>query len=997
MTRRLFAVVLSVVFAFLAQSCKGDSITSGDLVNDETTLQRIRDSLLEASGRITYTVQVVDGGKAAFNPALRAEPTSTEVVEVSTDVGVAGVEVRTTQLGVIVTATTDGEGFAVFNDMRVGKVAVNVNGGANFTAVSFTAELTPVALDVEFDDVIVGIQQAHNRHAATRIPVFPLTGSGTTNVSGIVTFDSDLNNAGPETVPNGFVVGATIDVDNTFVAKYINTDGEDGTGEVISVTYGDAIATTATAAGAYSLTLPATADGLRMTLQLGDLAANQTLLQPTVNGADVFGQQTIRTTWTQSGAVTPSTIPSVRPAFITFAAPSGTGINQPPEIAAVASAVISNGRIISVNITNAGAGYTQAPVVTLNSNTGTGATATAVVTGGRLSAITVTAAGSGYQDVTVVLTSSGVNATAVADVAFEVTQINVGAPGSDFLTAPTVSITGGGGSGATATASILRYLNSFIVTNAGQDFTQVPTVQITGGGGSGATGTVVLTTGNVRSITVPANANSFFTVAPPVVIGGDGAGATATATLQTSGRIAAVGMGAAGAGYTSAPTVSFTGGGGTGAIAFATVAGGAVTGITMVNKGTGYTSAPTVSITGGGGAGATATATVESRVDFVTITAGGAGYTNATTGASITFNGGNIAGTVVLLNRSIAAVNVGAIGSNYTSVPTVTIVGDGINAAVTADMRFRVAAITVTNRGSGYKTVPTVTVTGDGTGATATAVLDNGILTGITITNGGSGYTAAPNMILSAGGPPEEQAVVTASVAGGAVTGASIVTPGRRYASAPTVTIATFTAAGAATGNFASGTVVAINVTNPGRGYKGVPVIELVSLTGTGATAVAVLDAQGRIDHIDVTAAGSNYATAPTVNIIVPNAAIRARGDVVVNALGHVTGVNVTAAGSGYSTIPTATITASVTGVGSGATVEVRIGNGAVTSVVVTNGGSGYLGKNTPGNFFPISAATIPGLGYRYSQSTGASLMLRSGVPVVNDVYLGTGKRSIEQ
>ena len=198
-----------------------------------------------------------------------------------------------------------------------------------------------------------------------------------------------------------------------------------------------------------------------------------------------------------------------------------------------------------------------------------------------------------------------------------------------------------------------------------------------------------------------------------------------------------------------------------------------------------------------------------------------------------------------------------------------------------------------------------------------------------------------------------------------------------------------------ANANIETGTVVAINITNPGLGYKGVPVIQFSSTTGSGAAATAVLDAQGRVSAINITAAGSNYQTPPTLDIVVPNSATRAKGTVTVNSQGVVTGVTVTVPGVGYTSAPTATISPAVSGKGSGAIVEVRVANGVVTGVVVVDGGSGYFGQNTPGNFFPVNAATVAGAGYTFSQPTGASLTLRSGVAVTNDIYLGTGLRQV--
>jgi hypothetical protein len=67
-------------------------------------------------------------------------------------------------------------------------------------------------------------------------------------------------------------------------------------------------------------------------------------------------------------------------------------------------------------------------------------------------------------------------------------------------------------------------------------------------------------------------------------------------------------------------------------------------------------------------------------------------------------------------------------GQEYTSVPTVTISGDGTGAAATAKIvNGKLASITVDSRGSNY-TRATVSITGgDGSGATAVAILQNRI------------------------------------------------------------------------------------------------------------------------------------------------------------------------------------------------------------------------------------------------------------------------------
>ena len=54
--------------------------------------------------------------------------------------------------------------------------------------------------------------------------------------------------------------------------------------------------------------------------------------------------------------------------------------------------------------------------------------------------------------------------------------------------------------------------------------------------------------------------------------------------------------------------------------------------------------------------------------------------------------------------------------------------------------------------GTGYTSIPTLTIAGNGTGATATATLTGGVITGITMTAVGSGYTHATVTVSTAGG-----------------------------------------------------------------------------------------------------------------------------------------------------------------------------------------------------------------------------------------------------
>ncbi len=126
---------------------------------------------------------------------------------------------------------------------------------------------------------------------------------------------------------------------------------------------------------------------------------------------------------------------------------------------------------------------------------------------------------------------------------------------------------------------------------------------------------------------------------------------------------------------------------------------------------------PTVSISDGGGSGATGA--VSMWLNGFGISNGGGAANGGTdyTYADVTFSAPDLPGGVQ-------------------AVATATVSGGAVT------------ALTLTSRGSGYSTMPTMTISGDGSGAVSTY---NMAVRGIVLTDGGVGYTSAPTVTVDAG------------------------------------------------------------------------------------------------------------------------------------------------------------------------------------------------------------------------------------------------------
>ena len=310
-----------------------------------------------------------------------------------------------------------------------------------------------------------------------------------------------------------------------------------------------------------------------------------------------------------------------------------------------------------------------------------------------------------------------------------------------------------------------------------------------------------------------------------------------------------------------------------------------------------------------------------------------------------------------------------------------------------------VSAISLTSGGSGYTVAPAVTITGKGgSGAAATATIAGGVVTGITLTSEGTGYKDVQVSI-------EGDATATATLDKGKITSIAVDEGGAQFSSAPAVTINDATGSGAAaTAVLAGDSVASITVTNEGTNYSNPTIVlgepddtpiysmpteagvnnNIMVVTSSGtefsntlpyvpavssdwvntsqtyvASAIDEIVSRLKVIETALTAANSDIVGATEVEALQANVAtITATLAGVTSGSGGgsgatatasitddaVSSVSVTNAGSGYTSAPNVSFSG---GAGSGAQATATVSSGEVTGITVTNGGSGYTSAPT--------------------------------------------------
>ncbi|MCE2863249.1 MAG: hypothetical protein LW690_12420 [Opitutaceae bacterium] len=314
-----------------------------------------------------------------------------------------------------------------------------------------------------------------------------------------------------------------------------------------------------------------------------------------------------------------------------------------------------------------------------------------------------------------------------------------------------------------STAGATTKISALSLTRAGAGYTSAPTVTITGGGGSGATGIASVAGGVVTGLTLT-NTGSGYTSPPTVSI--SGGGATTVAMAVAVFKVIPDGINPA------VTTPQFAG------LAANTTGSSALSGTTptsfIVRYGPDTNSAnTTLPKTFTVNASAVTAERVRRYPAQIYMTSSTA-LAATPTGVAIVLErsafGGSVAAGVpryslgdVIEKPTTQDGGIIAADASYWRDKPVQI-GETFNQSATqtvdTPIPITLASITVTNGGAGYTSVPSVTISGgEGTGATATATVTQGVVTAITITNAGSGFTSLPTVTIAA---PASGATATA-------------------------------------------------------------------------------------------------------------------------------------------------------------------------------------------------------------------------------------------
>jgi hypothetical protein len=523
---------LLAVAAFVVIACQ-DNFSEADFVNNQLKNRNKQDSIsiakqiegLNAAGQLlSYTLQVLDDKLPVSGVAVvMSNPPSGSTTPT-------------------LTATTDENGFATFKNVQIGANTFVVSKTGYYSA-TFIVDFGTISNGTNYQQVntngittIIPVK----RTASNQVPIFASAAGGATAIiRGNVTIESDLTNTTAE-IPQNITIKANLTgIGGGFGGNAGSTaEGGSSPSSIRGYFFNTNAIGTATVdnlTGAYSMVVPAGADGRTLTLIIPTVSLNQKIGFNRLNGQPVATQ--IGTIPAVFGPVSLAgnydNIPQVLGAIATFPAPPAPGSGFKFAYTAVPRGLpttlptnqglqFTSGNI-TAQLTNKGSGYSASPTVTI---TGGGAStqATANTTlQGIATGITITAAGTGYSGtVSYQLqqsTDGGATFNNVSSVAFTRDAGNTPAP----LSAPTLPTTGAGFVASNAFGTLAGVTNfRWLITNT-SPFGANPA-----GSGATASATVSATVDRVQILTP----GTGYTSAPTITISAPTSGTTATFVIQ---------------------------------------------------------------------------------------------------------------------------------------------------------------------------------------------------------------------------------------------------------------------------------------------------------------------------------------------------------------------------------------------------------------------------------------------------------------------------------
>jgi hypothetical protein len=676
--------------------------------------------------------------------------------------------------------------------------------------------------------------------------------------------------------------------------------------------------------------------------------------------------------------------------------------------------------------------------VPMTGGSGSGATSNITVSGGVVTGVVTQDRGIGYL-ATDELSAASSNIGGVTGIIDSYGQISGGSlyePG--IYTG--VTFTGGSGTNATGDVEVLdngiRYIKSIV---GGSDYTNgsFPEVPLTGGAGTGAKATITVSGGNVVFVGITYGGNNY---AVNDVLSCDAG--------EIGSGVATFGALTGGSGYVNGiyPNVTLTGGTGTGAKATLTVSGGLVISATLTYSGVGYTAADTLTTAntnlGGTGSGfnvvvatleastgfqCSVAALVSGSVGAVTLVDKGFGYAvNDTLSASAEDIGG-ISGVISAIGltpgnyytSSTTASVTGSIAGTVLTVTAVasgtlvvgqTIFGSGIDDDTIIESFGTGSGGVGTYNVNNSQTVVSTTVTaiglfrdvaltgGTGTGAMANIQVTNGSVSSVALVDAGVGYSFGDSLTATLAGSTNGIAT-TSTLAGGsnytngtftnvALTGGTgsgakaTITVSSNAVTAVVVTTAgsgyvvsdSISASAAAIGNgintLTTGSLVGGANYTPGT-YSNVA---LTGGTGSGARASITVGAGGDVTAVTLTSRGIGYTVADSMSAAASSLGGFTNG---VGTTGSIAGGSLYTNGT-YTNVPL------TGGTGTGAKATIVVASNSVTTIAITDRGSGYTAGNTlscAASFIGSGIQTLGSItgGAGYTNGTYTSVTLTGG------------------